>query len=186
MKNTAECFIAILGLLAGQAAYAQPYAPPVGYYAAAEGLSGPALKAALHSIIRNHTVIPYTAYWTDTWDALKVLDQDPLNPANVRLIYSNGSVPAWDTDGDGNSSTSADSWQREHLWPRSSGIGNTGADTSDLFNLRPIRISVNASRGSGYHAQADPFDPVDLAQPAGTTSAAARQVESFSTLVYRP
>ena len=114
------------------------YAPPQGYYAAAEGLSGPALRAALHSIIRNHTVIPYTATWTDAWDALKVLDQDPANPVNVRLIYSNGSVPAWDTAGNGNTSITENSWAREHLWPQSLGVGGTGADTSDLFNLRDV------------------------------------------------
>ncbi len=150
-------------LFGGQPAAAQ-YDPPAGYYAAAEGLSGPALKAALHSIIRNHTVIPYTANWTDTWDALKILDQDPLNPLNVRLVYNNGSVPAWDTGGDGNPSISENSWDREHLWPRSVGVGNEGADTSDLFNLRPIRTSINSSRGNRYYDQADPFHPTDPAR----------------------
>jgi endonuclease I len=155
-----------LGLALATRALAQTaaYDPPAGYYTAAEGLSGPALKAALHSIIRNHTVIPYTAYWTDAWDALKVLDQDPLNAVNVRLIYSNGSVPAWDTAGDGNTSVTADSWAREHLWPQSLGVGGTGADTSDLFNLRPVRSSVNSSRSNRYYDQADPFHPVDPAR----------------------
>ena len=140
------------------------YDPPSGYYTATEGLSGPALKVALHSIIRNHTIIPYTSVWTDTWDALKVLDQDPLNPSNVRLTYNNGSVPAWDTGGDGNPSETENSWDREHLWPQSRGVDNTGADTSDLFNLRPIRTSINSSRGNRYYDQADPFHPTDPAR----------------------
>ena len=151
-------------LIALQAWGRAQYTPPDGYYAAAEGLSGPALKTALHSIIRNHTVIPYTATWTDAWDALKVLDQDPANPVNVRLIYSNGSVPAWDTAGNGNTSITENSWAREHLWPQSLGVGGTGADTSDLFNLRPIRSSVNSSRSNRLYDQADPFHPVDPAR----------------------
>jgi len=151
-------------LIALQAWGRAQYTPPQGYYAAAEGLSGPALKAALHSIIRNHTIIPYTANWTDAWDALKALDQDPANPVNVRLIYSNGSVPAWDTAGDGNTSFTENSWEREHLWPRSFGVGNDGADTSDLFNLRPVRGSVNSSRSNRYYDQADPFHPTDPAR----------------------
>lgn len=153
-----------LFLVAQGFARSPAYDPPAGYYTPAEGLSGPALKAALHSIIRNHTVIPYTSSWTDAWDAMKALDQDPNNPSNVRLIYSNGSVPAWDTAGDGNPSISENSWEREHLWPRSFGVGNDGADTSDLFNLRPVRGSVNSSRGNRYYDQADPFHPRDPAR----------------------
>ena len=41
-----------------------------------------------------HTVLPYTAYWTDTWDALKTCDVDPSNSANVKLLYSDLSVDA--------------------------------------------------------------------------------------------
>jgi endonuclease I len=155
-----------LGLILATQGFARSpaYDPPAGYYTPSEGLTGPALKAALHSIIRNHLVIPYTSSWTDTWDALKNLDHDPLNAVNVRLIYSNGSVPAWDTGGDGNTSITENSWSREHLWPQSLGVGGTGADTSDLFNLRPIRSSVNSSRSNRFYDQADPFHPVDPAR----------------------
>ena len=121
-------------LIALQAWGRAQYTPPDGYYAAAEALSGPALKAALHSIIRNHTVIPYTATWTDAWDALKVLDQDPANPVNVRLIYSNGSVPAWDTAGNGNTSITENSWAREHFGPSPSASGARGP-TPPIFSI---------------------------------------------------
>ena len=66
---------------------------PFHYYDSAIGLTGPALKSALQLIIRNHTVIPYTATGTDTWDAVKVLDEDPAEPLNVLLVYSGFSVP---------------------------------------------------------------------------------------------
>lgn len=62
--------------------------PPAAYYSTATGLSGSALKAALHELINGHTVLPYTSGSTDVWDALMVLDADPNNSANVILLYS--------------------------------------------------------------------------------------------------
>jgi len=137
--------------------------PPPGYYDSASGLSGNDLRDALHDIIDNHTVIPYTSSAPDTWDALKDLDRDPDNIVNVLLIYSAASIPRDDTNGGGNPDVDADSWEREHLWPRSYGIGQTGADSSDLFNLRPCRRSVNSSRGNRLYDDADPDDPLDPA-----------------------
>ncbi|WP_407703213.1 hypothetical protein [Streptomyces solincola] len=49
------------------------------YYAAAEGKTGPALKTALHTIIRSQSKVTYD----QVWDALKTTDEDPANPANV-------------------------------------------------------------------------------------------------------
>ena len=63
-------------------------APPLHYYDAAIGKTGAVLKSALHEVIKGHTVLPYTSTVTDTWDALMTVDEDPLNPANVVLIYS--------------------------------------------------------------------------------------------------
>ncbi|MES2920276.1 MAG: hypothetical protein V4819_01940 [Verrucomicrobiota bacterium] len=58
---------------------------------------GAPLKSALHQIIRNHTVIPYTSTSTDFWDALKVLDEDPANPASILRVYNGVSWPKSDT-----------------------------------------------------------------------------------------
>ena len=63
-------------------------APPPNYYDTALGKTGATLKSALHEIIKGHTVLPYTSSAVDTWDALKILDQDPANAANVLLVYS--------------------------------------------------------------------------------------------------
>ncbi|MES2920253.1 MAG: endonuclease [Verrucomicrobiota bacterium] len=148
--------LAVLGLcLAGaHAALPDPtYNPPAGYYNSASGLYGTALKAALHQIIRGHHIVPYTSTSTDVWDALKVLDEDPENSANVILVYSGVSRSKTDTNGDGNTGT-VESWEREHCWPKSYGISDSGADTSDLFNLRACRRSVNASRGNRTYDQA--------------------------------
>src|SRR5688572_25387000 len=60
--------------------------PPPGYYQSALNKTGFLLRAALHEIINDHTVIPYSSSGFDTSDALRVLDQDPQNPANVFLL----------------------------------------------------------------------------------------------------
>jgi endonuclease I len=39
-------------------------------------------------------------------------------------------------------------WNREHLWPKSYGVGYTGPDFSDLHHLRPADWGVNAARGN--------------------------------------
>lgn len=128
--------------------------PPIHYYDAAIGKTGSALKSALQNIINDHTVIPYTSTGTDTWAALKILDQDPLNPNNVVVIYSDFSVPKSEQY-NGNSGT----WDREHLWPQSFGItalSSSSRAKSDLFNLRPIDTNVNSSRGNKYYDVSTP------------------------------
>lgn len=134
-------------LVLGQGAWAQ-VDPPSNYYDPALGLTGSALKSALKNIIDGHTMIPYTASSTDTWDALKVLDQDPGNSARILLEYSGLSALKSDQNtGDANG------WNREHLWPLSYGLeersGNSRAKT-DLFHLRPADVTVNSTRGNLY------------------------------------
>jgi hypothetical protein len=68
-------------------------------------------------------VIPYGSGVTannNVWNALKVLDADPGNPANVRCIYSRHSLPKSSQDpgsGDG-----WIYWNREHSWPKAHGF----------------------------------------------------------------
>ena len=117
-------------------------------------MTGLPLKTALQAIIRNHTVIPYTATGVDTWDALKVLDEDALEPLNVILIYSGFSVPKSEQfNGD------TGTWDREHLWPQSYGItalSGSSRARSDLFNLSPCNTSINSSRGNKYYDYSTP------------------------------
>lgn len=144
--------VAVSGLRAGV---------PEGYYDGVEGLSGGDLKQTLHQIIRRdhrfnlstHTVIPYG----DVWSALREIWRDPENPENILLVYSPFSVGAF-----------AASWNREHLWPRSRGVGQEGADFSDLFHVVPADASVNDQRGNRYFDLSDPADPSYLipAHPA--------------------
>ena len=111
--------------------------PPPGYYDPATGLSGAALKNALHGIIQNgHTPIPYN----DLEMPLRALWQDPANASNILLIYSSASVPQ-----------TASTWNKEHLWPRSRGNSDaSGPDDSDLHYVVPCDGDVNSQRGNLY------------------------------------
>lgn len=134
---------------------------PDQYYRDAAGLQGKELKAALHRIIRGHRVYPYFADKTNddeiaVADILMHLDEDPENPDNLILFYTGRSqnklfldhgqdfdyLNEYGIDFD-------DSWNREHLWPKSHGFPSM-QDTaySDVHNLRPADRSVNGMKGS--------------------------------------
>ena len=108
---------------------------PEGYYSTAEGKTGVQLANALHDIIDGHTIIPYNL----TDDAFLITDRDPSNANSTILIYSRASEPF---------TTSTGIYNREHLWPRSRGISDSGPDNSDLFNLRPSFVSINSDRAN--------------------------------------
>ena len=162
MNTTARTLFALLaGLFALEPAAAQ-YDPPTGYYATAEGLTGPALKSALHDIIDGHTIIAYDG--GESFQALRSLDQDPNNSSRVLTVYSGTSEPKFADGGL--------TWNREHCWPRGYGISATGtgasADESDLFNLRACLMEVNVLRGDRVYDNASPDHPTDPAvAPAG-------------------
>ena len=79
------------------------------YYRGAEGLSGDALKAFLHNIIKDHRTYSYD----DTADLLKQTDEDPDNPNNVILFYTGRS--------ESKSAYSSQVWNKEHVWAKSHG-----------------------------------------------------------------
>ncbi len=135
---------------------AAQYDPPAGYYATAEGLTGPALKAALHDIIDDHTSID-----AESFMALRLLDQDPNNTNNVITVYSGTSEPKFADGGL--------SWNREHCWPLAFGIDSENSLAgADLFNLRPCLSAVNQTRGSRTYGQASTNHPTDPARaPSG-------------------
>ena len=143
----------LVALLGATSALAQSDAP-LHYYDNAIGKTGTTLKAALQTIIKGQTVVPYTSTATDTWDALKVLDQDAVSADNVVLIYSGLSALKSDQyDG------STGAWDREHLWPQSFGITALNSNSrakSDLFNLRPIDVIINSVRGNKYYDTSAP------------------------------
>lgn len=96
----------------------------------------------LQSTHRN--VLPYTSSREDTWDALTDLDAG-REAGKVQLIYSDGEAIAF-VPGE------ARAWNREHLWPKSHGVGFSGADYTDIHHLRPADVNVNSARGNKYFA----------------------------------
>ncbi|TWT37617.1 Extracellular ribonuclease precursor [Posidoniimonas corsicana] len=136
-------YFATFLLLVSAADAAAEYDPPVGYYSSATGV-GVELKNQLHDIIDGHTDLGYGGLRT----ALQVTDEDPDNPGHILLVYDRssldlsgigGSIPGWDNGA---------SWNREHTWPRSRGVGSSGPDNSDLHQHRPSDPQINADRAS--------------------------------------
>jgi endonuclease I len=124
------------------------YAPPNGYYTGAEGLSGEALRGALHVIIDDHTVKSYdfalTAFYTS----------DDKPNGKVWDMYSDvpGGTPPYEytfgVDEGSSASGEGQGYNREHSWPRSWFGGEVSPMNSDLFQLYPTDIYVNSIRGS--------------------------------------
>ena len=129
---------------------------PQGYYDQANNLSSDELKEALHQIISNHVIFPYTSNSTDTWDILQESDQDPNENNNMILVYTGRSQEKGYRDGSGNYSqyengngTQSNSWTREHIWPKSHGFPDEDDNAyTDVHNLKPCDRSVNSSRGT--------------------------------------
>jgi endonuclease I len=154
--------IAIDNIVVAGTVLGDPLAPPPGYYAAAEGLTGAALKNVLKTIAATgHQPYAYSA----TLNPLRAIHEDPVNPSNVITVYSGTSIAknaVYFPDGGLNA---AATWSREHLWPVSYGLdpeninpgatnGDAGPDYTDLFNLRPAIHAVNSERGNLYFDQA--------------------------------
>ncbi len=136
------------------------------YYASAMGLSGAALKAELHDIIRVHSKLTYD----QVWDALRDTDEDPANAGNVLLLYT-GRSQSKTLNGGG-----VDDWNREHVWAKSHGdFGTATGPGTDVHHLRPTDVTVNGTRGNkdfdnggavvgeapGNYTDADSFEPRD-------------------------
>ncbi|MFF7813907.1 endonuclease I family protein [Streptomyces sp. NPDC007945] len=136
------------------------------YYKNAVGKTGTSLKSALHTIISDQDTISYDA----VWNALKTLDQDPDNSANVVLLYSGASRSKSLNGG------SVGNWNREHTWAQSHGsFGTSAGPGTDLHHLRACDVQVNSTRGNkdfdngggavsgapGSYTDADSFEPRD-------------------------
>ncbi|WP_030740161.1 endonuclease I family protein [Streptomyces sp. NRRL F-5135] len=136
------------------------------YYEGALGKSGGALKAALHTIVKDQTKLSYS----QVWNALKDTDEDPGNASNVTLLYSGQSRSK-----SANGGNTGD-WNREHVWAKSHGdFGTATGPGTDLHHLRPEDVGVNSARGNkdfdngggpvsgapGSFTDSDSFEPRD-------------------------
>lgn len=99
---------------------------------------------------------------TTSYDATKELyqytDCQRNDPDMLTCFYSgNDNIgPAW-----GEGAT----WNREHTWPDSKGLG--GSDENDIMMLRPTSSSVNSGRGNAAYGVSEGFyNPNDPSQNA--------------------
>lgn len=142
-----RCALSLLTVLSVQFALAQV---PSGYYSNAEGKTGEDLRAALHNIIKNHTVISYdalrSAYWaTDNrgngivWD---IYSDVPNGTAPYTFRLGQDECGTYDMEGD--------CYNREHIWPQS-WFNERSPMKSDLFHVMPTDGYVNGKRSNYPH-----------------------------------
>ncbi len=122
---------------------------PQGYYDPANGKTGVSLQAALHTIIKGHTIISYAGLWS----AYYTTDDKPNG--KVWDMYSdipngtpNGNPPysfTFGSDQCGNYSVEGDCYNREHSWPKS-WFNDTPPMNSDIFHIYPTDGKVNGMR----------------------------------------
>jgi endonuclease I len=65
----------------------------------------------------------------------------------ISSFYSGAAIgPSWD---------GGNTWNREHTWPNSKGLG--GNDENDIMMLRPTSVSENSSRGNTAYGQSSGY-----------------------------
>lgn len=121
--------------------------PPAGYYDAANGLSGAALKTALFNIVEGHTSKSYDYLWT----AFQTTDKK--SNGKVWCMYSDvpGGTPAYQytfvSQQCGSYNSEADCYNREHSFP-SSWFNDASPMNTDLFHIYPTDGYVNSQRSN--------------------------------------
>jgi endonuclease I len=113
------------------------------------------------SASRHRRQVPYTASSEgeeDVWAALMDLDG---NGTDVTMIYSGRALS------NGLAGDAGSGWNREHLWPQSRGVSDSGPAFADLHHLRPTEWGVNSARGN------KPFGPC-LDESSSSSSSCAR------------
>jgi hypothetical protein len=107
------------------------------------------IDSTLLALISPHNRLPYSSNTaTDCWDALQVLDATPLFAKNITLIYSQRSE--WKEMKTNVAEFSTSGWNREHVFPKSFGVGTSGPDTTDVLSLRACDMTVNSARNNRY------------------------------------
>lgn len=137
----------VLSVLVVWLCFGSVTAQPAGYYNGTEGLTGVALRSALHNIIKDHQALSYSALWS------AFEDTDKKSNGKVWDMYSDipaGTPPyqyTFITDQCGNYSGEGDCYNREHSWPKSWFNDGTPMIT-DLFHIYPTDGYVNGKRSN--------------------------------------
>ncbi|MBT4059347.1 MAG: hypothetical protein HOE69_03470 [Euryarchaeota archaeon] len=117
-----------------------------GYYVNLTDVSIVDLHSELNELIStSHTKI----YYVDNWDHIAEFHKSPYDEGNITLFYTQRSHDSNDSrwyDG-GTLIGNDDSWNREHIWPKSHGDFTTDDIVgTDLHNIVPTDYSVNYDR----------------------------------------
>ena len=130
-------------------------AQPIGYYDAANGLTGDRLKVALHEIIKDHTTISYAQLWNAFWST------DNKGDGVVWDMYSDipgGTSPyvyylGMDQCGSGGcNNVEGTCYNREHSWPQS-WFSEQSTPRTDLHHIFPTDCQVNHDRGNNPYGE---------------------------------
>ncbi|MCM1131154.1 MAG: endonuclease [Roseburia sp.] len=115
-----------------------------GYYEAMNGHLNASFKEALHKLLKEtHTT---KRSYSQLWDDLASLDQDPNNKENILCIYTGKSIPIANRD---KGSAGNNIWNREHSWPNSHGFSSQDYYAyTDLHHLFASEKNINATRGN--------------------------------------
>ena len=137
-------------------------------------------RADLETLLEttHRKILPYTASnRDDVWKALMDLDPGGSESDNtVRLIYRQVDAPA---QPHGTPAT----WNREHLWPKSWGVGFTGADFTDIHHLKPSDWNVNSARNNLYFGACGIAEPLsECRSPAHPEASSDTAADSYTFL----
>lgn len=123
------------------------------YYQQVNLATPQSLRCSLYATIKDHTKFPYSGSGTNTWVILNQADEDPVDASMILDVYKNASYTKI-TGGQG-------AYNREHVWPRSLGLGDTDTPgpATDTHMLHLTDVGYNANRGNR---------PLGTVQPAGT------------------
>jgi endonuclease I/methionine-rich copper-binding protein CopC len=131
------------------------------YYNRVNTSSAEQLRCSLNTVIRGHTVYPYSGGTTSTWDILEIADEDPNSSGKILDVYRNRSYTKVSSRaGTGTGLT----YNREHTWPNSLGFGSStgnlglpNAPYTDTHMLYLSDTNYNSDRGN------DPYGNCTLA-----------------------
>lgn len=128
---------------------------PAGYYDSLEGKSGTALRQALQDIIANPAVV-HAHNYGDVTNIIKACDQNPLNPNQVWLLYSEQPRSKLDFQDTGGSNVGK--WNREHMYPQSRGgyQGGTSSEPDGIDVWLPTGPDdILTGHGDAHHIRAE-------------------------------
>lgn len=138
MKHNFYAWIAAMLLIATSAG---AESQPTGYYDSIEGKKDAALKDALRSVIRPHTVIPYGSGTNSTWEVFFYSDRDSVTGEIMdmycddwRVVTTPGQVAA--------------GCNIEHSFAKSWWGGAEYDQYKDCYHLNPSNGTANSSRSN--------------------------------------